>query len=79
MSIAFLFPGQGSQAVGMGQSLAEAFTTARDVFQEVDDALNQKLSALMRDGPEDQLTLTENAQPALMAVSVAVARVLEPA
>jgi len=77
MSIAFLFPGQGSQAVGMGQSLAGAFGTARDVFQEVDDALNQKLSALMRDGPEDQLTLTENAQPALMAVSVAVARVLE--
>ena len=71
MSIAFLFPGQGSQAVGMGQSLAEAFGTARDVFQEVDDALNQKLSALMRDGPEDQLTLTENAQPALMAASVA--------
>lgn len=77
MSIAFLFPGQGSQAVGMGQSLVGAFATARDVFQEVDDALNQKLSALMRDGPEDQLTLTENAQPALMAVSVAVARVLE--
>ena len=77
MSIAFLFPGQGSQAVGMGQPLVEAFATARDVLQEVDDALNQKLSALMRDGPEDQLTLTENAQPALMAVSVAVARVLE--
>ena len=77
MSIAFLFPGQGSQAVGMGQSLVEAFASARDVFQEVDDALNQKLSALMRDGPEDQLTLTENAQPALMAVSVAVARVLD--
>lgn len=77
MSTAFLFPGQGSQAVGMGQSLADAFPTARVVFQEVDDALNQKLSALMRDGPEDQLTLTENAQPALMAVSVAVARVLD--
>lgn len=77
MTIAFLFPGQGSQAVGMGQILSEAFPVARDVFQEVDDALNQKLSALMRDGPDDQLTLTENAQPALMAVSVAVARVLE--
>lgn len=77
MTMAFLFPGQGSQAVGMGQSLAEAFSVARDVFQEVDDALGQKLSALMKDGPEDQLTLTENAQPALMAVSVAAARVLE--
>ncbi len=77
MTIAFLFPGQGSQAVGMGQILSEAFPVARAVFQEVDDALNQKLSALMRDGPDDQLTLTENAQPALMAVSVAVARVLE--
>jgi len=77
MSLAFLFPGQGSQAVGMGQSLVEAFAVAREVFQEVDDALGQKLSALMKDGPEDALTLTENAQPALMAVSVAVARVLE--
>ena len=77
MSLAFLFPGQGSQAVGMGQSLIEAFSVAREVFQEVDDALGQKLSALMKDGPEDQLTLTENAQPALMAVSVAVARVLD--
>ena len=77
MSLAFLFPGQGSQAVGMGQELAVAFAAAREVFQEVDDALGQKLSALMRDGPEDQLTLTENAQPALMAVSVAVMRTLE--
>ena len=77
MSLAFLFPGQGSQAVGMGQELATAFAAAREVFQEVDDALGQKLSALMRDGPEDQLTLTENAQPALMAVSVAVMRTLE--
>ena len=77
MTLAFLFPGQGSQAVGMGQDLADAFASAREVFQEVDDALNQKLSALMRDGPEDQLTLTENAQPALMAVSVAVMRTLE--
>lgn len=77
MSLAFLFPGQGSQAVGMGQDLAEAFGAAREVFQEVDDALGQNLSKLMREGPEDQLTLTENAQPALMAVSVAVMRVLE--
>jgi [acyl-carrier-protein] S-malonyltransferase len=77
MSLAFLFPGQGSQAPGMGQDLAEAFAAAREVFQEVDDALNQQLSRLMKDGPEDQLTLTENAQPALMAVSVAVMRTLE--
>lgn len=77
MSLAFLFPGQGSQAVGMGQDLADAFGAAREVFQEVDDALGQNLSKLMREGPEDQLTLTENAQPALMAVSVAVMRVLE--
>ena len=77
MSLAFLFPGQGSQAVGMGQALAEAFASAREVFQEVDDALGQKLAALMKGGPEDQLTLTENAQPALMAVSLAVVRVLK--
>jgi [acyl-carrier-protein] S-malonyltransferase len=77
MSLAFLFPGQGSQAVGMGADLADAFSAAREVFQEVDDALGQKLSKLMRDGPEDQLTLTENAQPALMAVSLAVMRTLE--
>ncbi|MBL8773199.1 MAG: ACP S-malonyltransferase [Phenylobacterium sp.] len=77
MTLAFLFPGQGSQAVGMGQELADAFGAAREVFQEVDDALGQKLFALMREGPEDQLTLTENAQPALMAVSVAVMRTLE--
>ena len=77
MTLALLFPGQGSQAVGMGQALAEAFPVAREVFAEVDDALNQKLSALMAEGPDDQLTLTENAQPALMAVSVATARVLK--
>src|SRR6201992_1428293 len=77
MSLAFLFPGQGSQAVGMGADLADAFGAAREVFQEVDDALGQKLSKLMREGPEDELTLTENAQPALMAVSLAVVRTLE--
>ncbi len=77
MTKAFVFPGQGSQAVGMGQDLAEAFGTARLVFEEVDEALNQRLSKLMFEGPEDDLRLTENAQPALMAVSVAVIRVLE--
>ncbi len=77
MSWAYVFPGQGSQAVGMGKELAAAFTEAREIFQEVDDALNQKLSALMFDGPAETLTLTENAQPALMAVSMAVVKVLE--
>ncbi|MGE5503521.1 MAG: ACP S-malonyltransferase [Actinomycetota bacterium] len=77
MARAFVFPGQGSQAVGMGRELAEAFPAARLVFEEVDDALGQKLSALMFDGPEGDLTLTENAQPALMAVSMAVVRVLQ--
>jgi len=77
MSLAFLFPGQGSQSVGMGAGLADAFASAREVFAEVDDALNQKLFQLMREGPEDQLTLTENAQPALMAVSMAAMRVLK--
>lgn len=74
---AFIFPGQGSQAVGMGKDLAAAFPVARQVFEEIDDALGQKLSKLMFEGPIDQLTLTENAQPALMAVSLAVLRVLE--
>ncbi len=77
MARAFIFPGQGSQAVGMGQELAEASTVARHLFQEVDDALSQNLTRLMFEGPEDELRLTENAQPALMAVSLAVVRVLE--
>ncbi len=77
MTLAFIFPGQGSQAVGMGADLAGAFRTAREVFEEVDEALGQKLSALMRDGPIEALTLTENTQPALMTVSVAVSRTLE--
>jgi [acyl-carrier-protein] S-malonyltransferase len=74
---AFVFPGQGSQKVGMGADLAEASPAAREVFEEVDDALGQKLSAIMREGPEDVLTLTENAQPAIMANAIAVLRVLE--
>jgi [acyl-carrier-protein] S-malonyltransferase len=74
---AFIFPGQGSQAVGMGQALAAASSAARAVFQEVDDALGQSLFRLMTEGPEDQLTLTENAQPAIMANAVATLRVLE--
>jgi [acyl-carrier-protein] S-malonyltransferase len=77
MSIAFIFPGQGSQAPGMGKGLHDAFGAAREVFQEVDEALGEKLSRLIFDGPEDQLTLTANAQPALMAVSLAAMRVLE--
>ena len=76
MSIAFIFPGQGSQAVGMGAELAKAYALARAVFAEVDEALGQALSKLMWEGPEDQLTLTENAQPALMAVSLAGIRTL---
>ena len=74
---AFIFPGQGSQSVGMGKALFDASPVAREVFQEVDDALGQKLFQLMSEGPEDQLTLTENAQPAIMANAIATLRVLE--
>jgi [acyl-carrier-protein] S-malonyltransferase len=77
MARAFIFPGQGSQAVGMGKALAEAFSAAREVFEEVDEALQQKLSRLMWEGPESDLLLTENAQPAIMAASYAVIRVLQ--
>jgi [acyl-carrier-protein] S-malonyltransferase len=77
MTAAFTFPGQGSQAVGMGKALAEAFPAARAVFDEVDSALGEKLSAIMWDGPIEKLTLTENTQPGLMAVSVATMRVLQ--
>ncbi|UUX49383.1 ACP S-malonyltransferase [Nisaea acidiphila] len=74
---AFTFPGQGSQAVGMGKALADAYGAAREVFQQVDDALGESLSRLMFEGPEEELVLTRNAQPALMAVSLAVVRVVE--
>jgi [acyl-carrier-protein] S-malonyltransferase len=77
MSLAFIFPGQGSQSVGMGAELVRAFPTARAVWQEVDEALGQNLFRLVNEGPEDELTLTENAQPALMAASLAVIRVLD--
>jgi [acyl-carrier-protein] S-malonyltransferase len=77
MSIALIFPGQGSQSVGMGKALADAFPVAAAVFREVDEALGQKLSVIMWDGPAEALTLTANTQPALMAVSVAVVRVLQ--
>ncbi|MEM8970627.1 MAG: ACP S-malonyltransferase [Pseudomonadota bacterium] len=77
MAKAFVFPGQGSQDVGMGKALADQFASAREVFDEVDDALGEKLTNVMWDGPKDTLTLTQNAQPALMAVSLAVVRVLE--
>ncbi len=77
MSISFTFPGQGSQCVGMGRGFIETFPAARQVFEEVDEALQQKLSLLILEGPQDKLTLTENAQPALMAVSMAIVRSLE--
>jgi [acyl-carrier-protein] S-malonyltransferase len=77
MNRIFIFPGQGSQKIGMGKDLADAFSAAREVFQEVDDALSQKLPKLMWEGPEADLTLTENAQPAIMAHSMAIVRVLE--
>ncbi|MDE2013141.1 MAG: ACP S-malonyltransferase [Alphaproteobacteria bacterium] len=77
MTRAFIFPGQGSQAVGMGKALAEAYAVARETFEEIDEALSQKLSRLMWEGPESDLVLTENAQPAIMAASLAVVRVLE--
>src|SRR3981189_1539125 len=77
MSIAFVFPGQGSQAVGMGKALAETFPAARRVFDEIDEALGDKLSRIMWEGPAETLTLTENTQPALLAHSLAVMRVLE--
>jgi [acyl-carrier-protein] S-malonyltransferase len=77
MSVAFVFPGQGSQAVGMGKALADNFAAARSVFADIDEALGEKLTAVMWEGPADRLTLTENAQPALMAVSLAAMRVLE--
>ena len=77
MTRAFVFPGQGSQAVGMGKELADAFPEARLVFEEVDETLKQNLSKVMFEGPDDQLRLTANAQPALMAMSVAIVRILE--
>src|SRR5436309_15006330 len=77
MSAAFVFPGQGSQAVGMGKALAATFACAREVFEAVDAALADKLSAVMWEGPAEKVTLTENAQPALVAVSLAAMGVLE--
>src|SRR3981189_2589504 len=77
MSIVFVFPGQGSQAVGMGKALAETFRAARGVFDEIDEALGDKLSRIMWEGPAETRTLTENTQPALLAHSLAVMRVLE--
>jgi [acyl-carrier-protein] S-malonyltransferase len=75
--IAFIFPGQGAQKVGMGQALAAAFSICRDTFAEADEALGEPLSRLIFEGPDDQLTLTENTQPAILAVSIAASRLLE--
>src|SRR5689334_16337903 len=77
MTRAFIFPGQGSQAVGMGKAVAEAFLAARLVYEEIDEALDQRLSRVMWEGPEDALLLTENAQPAIMVASMAIVRVLQ--
>src|SRR5689334_19354024 len=77
MTRAFIFPGQGSQTLGMGKTVGGAFSAAREVFEEVDEALSQRLSRLMWEGPEHDLLLTENAQPAIMAASMAIVRVLE--
>ena len=77
MTAAFTFPGQGSQSIGMGKALADAFPAARAVFDEVDQALGERLTSIIWDGPAETLQLTENAQPALMAVSLATIRVLE--
>ena len=77
MSLALIMPGQGSQTVGMGKSLSDSFESARLVFEEVDNTLNRHLSRIMFNGPQEELTLTQNTQPALMAVSVAVARVIK--
>ncbi len=77
MGHAFIFPGQGSQQVGMGRALAEAFPAAKHVFEEVDDALSDRLSRVIWEGPDGEMTLTENTQPALMAVSLAAERALE--
>ncbi|MEQ9261190.1 MAG: acyltransferase domain-containing protein, partial [Roseovarius sp.] len=77
MSRAFVFPGQGAQTIGMGRDLAEAYPAARAIFEEVDEALGERLSALIWEGEQDDLTLTQNAQPALMATSLAAMRALE--
>ena len=77
MGLALIFPGQGSQKVGMGKDLAQSYPEARQVFEEVNDSLGQKLSKIIFDGPSNELMITENAQPALMAVSIAIIRILE--
>src|SRR4051812_23040495 len=77
MTRAIIFPGQGSQYIGMGKSVADAFSSAREVFEEIDEVLRQHLSKMMWEGPDSDLTLTENAQPAIMAASMAIVRVLQ--